>query len=115
MSAVTNAPDSVERTAERHWSISAFHNMIPAPRPAQQAPAPEPKESAVEPKESAPGPKEPAVDEPTAARPGLRHLAIVARDPEKLAEFYCSVFAMWFDLSERGFGGPRPPSDSTGS
>jgi hypothetical protein len=21
----------------------------------------------------------------------------------------------WFDLSEHGFGGPRPPSDSTGS
>ena len=31
--------------------------------------------------------------EPT-ARPKLRHLAIVARDPEKLAEFYSSVFAM---------------------
>ncbi|MGQ4402606.1 SgcJ/EcaC family oxidoreductase [Streptomyces hayashii] len=170
----------VERTAERDWLISAFHNMIPAPRPAQQAPARDPEES--------------AVVVPTAARPRLRHLAIVARDPEKLAEFYSSVFAMelfhrdpdgscflsdgylslalikhqldgetpvgfnhfgfhiedtaattealmtagtpkpaerftnrpfaeyramdpegnWFDLSEHGFGGPRPPSDSTG-
>ncbi|MET7602638.1 VOC family protein [Streptomyces avermitilis] len=134
------------------------------------------------------------MDEPT-ARPKLRHLAIVSRDPEKLAEFYSSVFAMelfhrdpdgscflsdgylslalikhqldgdtpvgfnhfgfhiedtaatsealvaagtpkpaerftnrpfaeyramdpegnWFDLSEHGFGGPRPPSDSAGS
>uniref|UniRef100_UPI0031D19164 SgcJ/EcaC family oxidoreductase n=1 Tax=Streptomyces hawaiiensis TaxID=67305 RepID=UPI0031D19164 len=177
----THALAVVERTAEGHWSISAFHNMVPAPRPAQQAPAPDRKESAVE--------------EPTAARPRLRHLAIVARDPEQLAEFYSSAFAMelfhrdpdgscflsdgyfslalikhqldgetpvgfnhfgfhiedtatttealvtagtpkpaerftnrpfaeyramdpegnWFDLSEHGFGGPRPPSDSTGS
>ncbi|MFE8989314.1 SgcJ/EcaC family oxidoreductase [Streptomyces collinus] len=177
----THALAVVERTAEGHWSISAFHNMIPAPRPARQDPAPDRKES--------------AVDEPTAARPRLRHLAIVARDPEKLAEFYSSVFAMelfhrdpdgscflsdggfslalikhrldgetpvgfnhfgfhiedttatteallaagtpkpaerftdrpfaeyramdpegnWFDLSEHGFGGPRQPSDSTGS
>src|SRR5262249_61392270 len=28
------------------------------------------------------------------ARPRLRHLAIVARDPEKLAGFYSSIFAM---------------------
>ncbi len=135
------------------------------------------------------------VDEPTAARPRLRHLVIVARDPERLAEFSSSVFAMelfhrdpdgsrflsdgylslalskhqldgdtpvgfnhfgfhiedtaattealvaagtpkpaerftnrpfakyramdpegnWFDLSEHGFGGPRPPSDPTAS
>ncbi|MGW7259013.1 SgcJ/EcaC family oxidoreductase [Streptomyces sp. NPDC054834] len=176
--ATTHALAVVERTAERHWLIRAFHNMIPAPRPAQQ-----PLDS-----------KDSPVDEPT-ARPKLRHLAIVARDPEKLAEFYSSVFAMelfhrdpdgscflsdgylslalikhqldgdtpvgmnhfgfhieetaaisealeaagtpkpaerftnrpfaeyramdpegnWFDLSEHGFGGPRPPSDSTGS
>ncbi|KMS66963.1 hypothetical protein ACM01_44450 [Streptomyces viridochromogenes] len=177
--ATTHALAVVERTAQRHWLISAFHNMIPAPRPVQQAP----------------DSKDSTVDEPTAARPRLRHLAIVARDPEKLAEFYSSVFAMelfhrdpdgscflsdgylslalikhqldgetpvgfnhfgfhiedtaattealvaagtpkpaerftnrpfaeyramdpegnWFDLSEHGFGGPRPPSDSTGS
>ncbi|MFF7190037.1 SgcJ/EcaC family oxidoreductase [Streptomyces sp. NPDC008222] len=75
--ATTHALAVVERTAQRHWLIRAFHNMVPAPRPAQRAL----------------DPKDPAVDEPT-ARPKLRHLAIVARDPEKLAEFYCSVFAM---------------------
>lgn len=175
----THALAVVERTAERRWLISAFHNMIPAPRPAQQAS----------------DTKDSSVGEPTAARARIRHLAIVARDPEKLAEFYSSVFAMelfhrdpdgscflsdgylslalikhqlhgetpvgfnhfgfhiedtaattealvaagtpkpaerftnrpfaeyramdpegnWFDLSEHGFGGPRPPSDSTGS
>ncbi|MFB6849386.1 SgcJ/EcaC family oxidoreductase [Streptomyces sp. NPDC056373] len=177
----THALAVVERTAQGHWSISAFHNMVPAPRPPQPGPAPDRKET--------------PVGEPTAARPRVRHLAIVARDPEKLAEFYSSVFAMelfhrdpdgscflsdgyfslalikhrldgetpagfnhfgfhiedtaattgalvaagtpkpaerftdrpfaeyramdpegnWFDLSEHGFGGPRPPSDSTGS
>ncbi|MGW6906016.1 SgcJ/EcaC family oxidoreductase [Streptomyces sp. NPDC054940] len=80
--ASTHALAVVERTAERHWSIRAFHNMIPAPRPARQAP-----------EQQAPAPKEPTVQEPV-GRPRLRHLAIVARDPEKLAEFYSSVFAM---------------------
>ncbi|MET7847177.1 SgcJ/EcaC family oxidoreductase [Streptomyces avermitilis] len=196
--ATTHALAVVERTAERHWSIRAFHNMIPAPRPAQQAP--DSRESTVNepalntPALNTPAANAPAVNEP-AARPKLRHLAIVARDPERLAEFYSSVFAMelfhrdpdgscflsdgylslalikhqldgdtpvgfnhfgfhiedtaatteallaagtpkpaerftnrpfaeyramdpegnWFDLSEHGFGGPRPPSDSTGS
>ncbi|MET7602637.1 SgcJ/EcaC family oxidoreductase [Streptomyces avermitilis] len=32
--ATTHALAVVERTAERRWSIRAFHNMIPAPRPA---------------------------------------------------------------------------------
>ncbi|MGW7423049.1 SgcJ/EcaC family oxidoreductase [Streptomyces sp. NPDC054813] len=80
--AITHALAVVERTAERHWSIKAFHNMIPASRPTRRAPG-----------QQAPDSKESTVDEPT-ARPKLRHLAIVARDPEKLAEFYASVFAM---------------------
>ncbi|MEU9157398.1 SgcJ/EcaC family oxidoreductase [Streptomyces sp. NPDC048417] len=80
--AVTHALAVVERTAERDWSIKAFHNMIPASRPTRQVPV-----------QQAPASKESTVDEPT-ARPKLRHLAIVARDPEKLAEFYASVFAM---------------------
>lgn len=171
----THALAVVERTAEQRWLIRAFHNMIPAPRPTRQEPTSQ----------------ESTVTEPT-ARPKLRHLAIVARDPEKLAEFYSSVFAMelfhrdpdgscflsdgylslalikhqldgetpvgmnhfgfhvestsavsdalvaagtpkpaerftdrpfaeyramdpegnWFDLSEHGFGGPRPPADA---
>ncbi|MGP3940026.1 VOC family protein [Streptomyces sp. 6N106] len=33
-------------------------------------------------------------DAPTPDRPKLRHLAIVARDPEKLAEFYSEIFGM---------------------
>jgi uncharacterized protein (TIGR02246 family) len=174
----THALAVVERTPQHPWLIRAFHNMIPAPRPAQR---------------EAENEKEPAADG-AAARPRLRHLAIVARDPEKLAEFYSSVFAMelfhrdpdgscflsdghlslalirhqldgdtpvgmnhfgfhitdtaatfealtaagtpkpaerftnrpfaeyramdpegnWFDLSEHGFGGPRPPSGSSG-
>ncbi|MEU8866236.1 hypothetical protein [Streptomyces umbrinus] len=69
----------MERTDGNRWLISAFHNMIPAPR-------------------SAPAPKETAVEESTApetaARPKLRHLAIVARDPERLADLYSSVFAV---------------------
>ncbi|MFE7804896.1 SgcJ/EcaC family oxidoreductase [Streptomyces sp. NPDC057430] len=67
----------VERTATHPWLIRAFHNMIPAPAAAQQAPQRQ----------------ESTVTEPT-PRPKLRHLAIVARAPEKLAEFYSSVFAM---------------------
>lgn len=77
--ASTHALAVVERTAGNRWLIRAFHNMIPAPRPT-------------------PAPKETAVEESTApesaARPKLRHLAIVARDPKKLADFYSSVFAM---------------------
>lgn len=176
--ATTHALAVVERTPEHHWLIRAFHNMVPAPRPAQRA---------LDTKDS-------TMDDPT-ARPKLRHLAIVARDPEQLAEFYSSVFAMelfhrdpdgscflsdgylslalikhqldgetpvgmnhfgfhikdtaatsealvaagtpkpaerftnrpfaeyramdpegnWFDLSEHGFGGPRPPTGSAGS
>ncbi|OIK00950.1 DUF4440 domain-containing protein [Streptomyces sp. MUSC 14] len=174
----THALAVVERTPERPWLIRAFHNMVPAPRPT---------EDTLDAKDS-------AMDEPT-GRPKLRHLAIVARDPEKLAEFYSSVFAMelfhrdpdgscflsdgclslalikhrldgetpvgmnhfgfhvedtaatsealvsagtpkpaerftdrpfaeyramdpegnWFDLSEHGFGGPRPKPDPTGT
>ena len=75
--ATTHALAVVERTAEHRWLIKAFHNMIPAPRPPR--PASDAQES--------------TMPEPT-ARPKLRHLAIVARDPEKLAEFYSSVFAM---------------------
>ncbi|MFI6805507.1 SgcJ/EcaC family oxidoreductase [Streptomyces luteogriseus] len=170
----THALAVVERAPERPWLIRAFHNMIPAPGPAQRA-----------------RDEEPAPDAAT-VRPKLRHLAIVARDPEQLARFYASVFAMelfhrdpdgscflsdgyvslalikhrldgdtpvgmnhfgfhitdttatsealtaagtpkpaerftnrpfaeyramdpegnWFDLSEHGFGGPRPPSGS---
>ncbi|WP_327249899.1 VOC family protein [Streptomyces sp. NBC_01320] len=33
-------------------------------------------------------------DASTPAKPKLRHLAIVARDPEKLAEFYSGIFDM---------------------
>ncbi|MFE5118137.1 VOC family protein [Streptomyces sp. NPDC056669] len=33
-------------------------------------------------------------DAPTPDRPKLRHLAIVARDPEKLAGFYSDIFGM---------------------
>ncbi len=73
----THALAVVERTATRPWLIRAFHNMIPLPPGAQQAPRPE----------------EFTVTEPT-PRPKLRHLAIVARAPEELAEFYASVFAM---------------------
>ncbi|MFJ3306188.1 SgcJ/EcaC family oxidoreductase [Streptomyces sp. NPDC086549] len=174
----THALAVVERTAERPWSIRAFHNMVPVAPPVRRAP----------------DAKDSTVDEPT-ARPRLRHLAIVARDPEKLADFYSSVFEMelfhrdpdgscflsdgyltlalikhqldgetpvgmnhfgfhiddtattsealmaagtpkpaerftnrpfaeyramdpegnWFDLSEHGFGGPRPPSGPAGS
>ncbi|MGW7166762.1 SgcJ/EcaC family oxidoreductase [Streptomyces sp. NPDC054884] len=174
----THALAVVERTADGRWLIRAFHNMVPAPRPADRAPAV----------------SDSTVDRPT-ARPKLRHLAIVARDPGALAEFYTSVFAMelfhrdpdgscfvsdgyltlalikhrldgetpvgmnhfgfqvedtastsdalvaagtpkpaerfsdrpfaeyramdpegnWFDLSEHGFGGPRPPSDAAGT
>ncbi|MFJ4276535.1 SgcJ/EcaC family oxidoreductase [Streptomyces massasporeus] len=176
----THALAVVERTPERPWLIRAFHNMIPAPRPARRARDTE-------------GDEEPAEDDAT-VRPKLRHLAIVARDPEQLARFYTSVFAMelfhrdpdgscflsdgylslalikhqldgdtpvgmnhfgfhitdtaatsealtaagtpkpaerftnrpfaeyramdpegnWFDLSEHGFGGPRPPSGPAG-
>jgi uncharacterized protein (TIGR02246 family) len=179
--ATTHALAVVERAPGQPWLIRAFHNMIPAPRPPRPA-------------HEAETPKEPA-DDDTAARPKLRHLAIVARDPEKLAAFYSTVFAMelfhrdpdgscflsdgylslalikhrldgetpvgmnhfgfhiedtaaasealvaagtpkpaerftnrpfaeyramdpegnWFDLSEHGFGGPRPQSDSTGT
>ncbi|MCH0563865.1 SgcJ/EcaC family oxidoreductase [Streptomyces sp. MUM 136J] len=73
----THALAVVQRTAERTWLISAFHNMIPAPHTAP--PAPESQES--------------TLTEPT-ARPKLRHLAIVARAPEELADFYSSVFGM---------------------
>ncbi|MEV5101299.1 SgcJ/EcaC family oxidoreductase [Streptomyces massasporeus] len=176
----THALAVVERTPDRPWLIRAFHNMIPAPRPAPRA-------------RDAEGDEEPTADDAT-VRPKLRHLAIVARDPEQLARFYTSVFAMelfqrdpdgscflsdgylslalikhqldgdtpvgmnhfgfhitdtaatsealtaagtpkpaerftdrpfaeyramdpegnWFDLSEHGFGGPRPPSGSAG-
>ena len=92
--AVTHALAVVERTPEHHWSITAFHNMIPAPRPAPQTdPAPQSRSAPQATGQQAPDSKESTVDEP-AARPKLRHLAIVARDPEKLAEFYASVFAM---------------------
>ncbi|MBN0044416.1 SgcJ/EcaC family oxidoreductase [Streptomyces actuosus] len=73
----THALAVVERTPQRTWLIRAFHNMIPAPRPARRAPEPE----------------ESPLTEPT-ARPKLRHLAVVARAPEKLAAFYSSVFGM---------------------
>ncbi|MDX6362845.1 MAG: hypothetical protein QOC85_1855 [Streptomyces sp.] len=72
--ATTHALAVVERTGSRDWQITAFHNMIPSI----------PKETAEVP--------EPTTPEP--ARPALRHLAIVARDPEKLAAFYTSVFSM---------------------
>ncbi|MFJ5032924.1 SgcJ/EcaC family oxidoreductase [Streptomyces sp. NPDC088560] len=73
----THALAVVERTPERRWLIRAFHNMVPAPRPTEHV---------LDAKDS-------AMNEPI-GRPELRHLAIVARDPEKLAEFYSSVFAM---------------------
>lgn len=77
--AATHASAVVERTAAGRWTVSVFHNMIPAARPSAPSPSPVLKESPV----TTPD-----------ARPKLRHLAIVARDPEKLAEFYSSVFAM---------------------
>ncbi|ANP56064.1 uncharacterized protein (TIGR02246 family) [Streptomyces griseochromogenes] len=88
----THALAVVERTAQRHWSISAFHNMVPAAPQARQAP----------------DAGDSTVDEP-ATRPRLRHLAIVARDPEKLAGFYSSVFEM--ELFHRDPDGSRFLSD----
>ncbi|MFI0268886.1 SgcJ/EcaC family oxidoreductase [Streptomyces luteogriseus] len=76
----THALAVVERTPERRWLIRAFHNMIPAPRTARRTREEE-------------SDAQPAPDDAT-ARPTLRHLAIVARDPEQLARFYSSVFAM---------------------
>ncbi|MFJ4010568.1 SgcJ/EcaC family oxidoreductase [Streptomyces sp. NPDC090026] len=73
----THALAVVERTAERTWLITAFHNMVPASPAAREAPPS--KESAM------PAP---------VTRPALRHLAVVARDPEKLAAFYGEVFSM---------------------
>jgi catechol 2,3-dioxygenase-like lactoylglutathione lyase family enzyme len=32
--------------------------------------------------------------EPVMAKPKIRHIALFARDPEKLAKFYCDVFDM---------------------
>lgn len=87
--ATTHALAVVERAAPDGWQIVAFHNMIPAtpkePAAVQETPV---QETPVQ---------ETPVPEPTdarSARPRLRHLAIVARDPEKLADFYTSVFAM---------------------
>ena len=100
----THALAVVERTAGHGWLIRAFHNMIPAPRPAPVA-----KESAVEESEAHEAEAHETEAHETeareteaheaeaheaAVRPKLRHLAIVARDPEKLAGFYASVFAM---------------------
>ncbi|WP_236245285.1 SgcJ/EcaC family oxidoreductase [Streptomyces sp. CC210A] len=73
----THALAIVARTAGHRWLIHTFHNMIPAARTPQQTPRPQ----------------EPTVTDPS-PRPKLRHLALVAREPEKLAAFYCSVFAM---------------------
>ncbi|QIY96721.1 SgcJ/EcaC family oxidoreductase [Streptomyces sp. S1D4-11] len=72
--AKTHALAIAERTATGDWHLTAFHNMIPA-IPKETAAVPQPTES-------------------EQARPKLRHLAIVAKDPEKLAAFYTSVFAM---------------------
>ncbi|GAA0302759.1 SgcJ/EcaC family oxidoreductase [Streptomyces turgidiscabies] len=82
--ASTHALAVVERTGTHDgpdlWQIVAFHNMIPAAAPAEPSKSPE---------------ETPVVSEtPETGRPKLRHLAIVARDTEKLAEFYSSVFAM---------------------
>ncbi|NEA67137.1 SgcJ/EcaC family oxidoreductase [Streptomyces sp. SID12488] len=70
----------VERTGTHDgpdlWQIVALHNMIPATAPAVSA-TPEPEKADTE-----------------TGRPKLRHLAVVARDPEGLAEFYSSVFSM---------------------
>lgn len=83
--ASTHALAVIERTGSHNgpdlWQIVAFHNMIPAvtpPKSSEETPAvPEPEKAPAE-----------------TGRPKLRHLAIVARDPEKLAEFYGSVFSM---------------------
>ncbi len=83
----THALAVVERTGTHNgpdlWQIVAFHDMIPAapaPTPAATAPAPAPAASGKGPTET--------------GRPQLRHLAIVARDPERLAAFYSTVFSM---------------------
>ncbi|MET9574439.1 hypothetical protein ACLQ2D_16410 [Streptomyces sp. DT199] len=82
----------MERTPERPWLIRAFHDMIPAPRPAQRA-------------RDAGGDEEPAADGAT-VRPTPRHVAVVAPDPDPGGN--------WFDSTEHGFGGPRPRSCPAG-
>ncbi|MCX4408985.1 SgcJ/EcaC family oxidoreductase [Streptomyces sp. NPDC059837] len=86
--ATTHALAVVERTATGAWQITAFHNMIPATAPKEARPVkgPEP--------EKPPVTATTATSPESAARPKLRHLAIVARDPEKLAAFYTSIFSM---------------------
>lgn len=78
----THALAVVERTGTHNgpdlWQIVAFHNMVPA-----------------------------ATTE--TGRPKMRHLAIVARDPERLAGFYNSVFSM--ELFHRDPDGSCFPSD----
>ncbi|NEC89073.1 SgcJ/EcaC family oxidoreductase [Streptomyces sp. SID12501] len=84
--ASTHALAVVERTGTHDgpdlWQIVAFHNMVPAAAPAVSAVS----EPVSEP--------EPEKVHPETGRPKLRHLAIVARDPEGLAGFYSSVFSM---------------------
>ncbi|WP_327696577.1 SgcJ/EcaC family oxidoreductase [Streptomyces sp. NBC_00459] len=88
--ASTHALAVVERTGTHDgpdlWQVVAFHNMIPATAPAGSA--------APEPAKAAPVASEPAKAPTETGRPKMRHLAIVARDPERLAEFYSSVFSM---------------------
>lgn len=86
--ATTHALAVVEQTATGAWQITAFHNMIPAAALKEASPVktPEPEKPPATTTTAAP-PEPPA-------RPKLRHLAIVARDPEELAAFYTSVFSM---------------------
>ncbi|MFI1359179.1 SgcJ/EcaC family oxidoreductase [Streptomyces sp. NPDC020898] len=83
----THALAVVERTGTHNgpdlWQIVAFHHMIPA------APAPTPTAAT-----PAPAPAASGEGLTETGRPQLRHLAIVARDPERLAAFYSTVFSM---------------------
>ncbi|WP_329273499.1 SgcJ/EcaC family oxidoreductase [Streptomyces sp. NBC_01451] len=87
----THALAVVERTGTHDgpdlWQIVAFHNMIPAVAPAGSA-------ASARPAEAAPVVSEPEKAPTETGRPRLRHLAIVARDPEGLAGFYSSVLSM---------------------
>ncbi|MDX2935333.1 SgcJ/EcaC family oxidoreductase [Streptomyces ipomoeae] len=89
--ATTDALAVVERDTNSTWTIIAFHNMVPA------APKESPKgqESPLA-QEAASAPETPAASKPAGGvrRPALRHLAIVARDPERMVDFYSTVFSM---------------------
>ncbi|MER6399902.1 SgcJ/EcaC family oxidoreductase [Kitasatospora sp. NPDC001603] len=79
----THALAVVERTTvsgTEAWQITAFHNMVPV-RVPHSDPTSEAQETRVS-------------DLPTTPAPRLRHLAIVVRDPEKLANFYTEILGM---------------------